>query len=51
MEADLKETEDLLDKENPESYVAQAQAVNTELNLKTYFTDEEYRILQEYFVE
>lgn len=51
MEADIKETEALLDEENPESYVAQAQAVNAELNLKTYFTAEEYRILQEYFIE
>lgn len=51
IESDISDVEDMLDADNPESYTAQIQAVNQELALDNYFTDDEYAVLQEYFIE
>ena len=51
LEEDIAEVENLLDAENPQSYTAQIQAVNQALSLDEYFTNEEYKVLQEYFIE
>ena len=51
IESDISDVEDMLNADNPDSYTAQIRAVNQALALDNYFTDDEYAVLQEYFIE
>lgn len=51
LEADIADEKLWLDPEKEGSYTALIQGVNKELDLQTYFTEEEYDIISQYFIE
>lgn len=50
-EDSIEELESMVDPENPNSYTAQLQTIAASLAFSKFFTDGEYAILREFFIE
>lgn len=51
LQSDISEVENKLGDENEESYTSQIKAINESLSISNFFTDEEYSVIRQYFIE